>query len=123
MAQSPLITLAAGAVGAFVGLAAPLINAMTTRIGTRRQQQRELADKILNLFTDGQPLDALLVGARSPARRELYLLGLRLEDETARNSCADLVEAAGTPGASEDDLFPHWQNTIAQISRVSRGRR
>jgi hypothetical protein len=123
MAQAPLITLAAGAVGAFIGLAAPLINAMTTRIGSRRQQQRELADKILDLFTDGQTLDVLLVGARSPTRRNLYLLGLRLYDKAARRSCVDLVEAAGTPGASEDDLFPHWQNTIAQISRVSRGRR
>lgn len=123
MAQSPLITLAATAVGAVIGLAAPLINAMTARLGTRRQQQRELADKILDLFTEGQRLDNILGGAQSSARRQLYLLGVRLDDEDARRSCVALVKAAGQPGASEDDLFPHWQNTITEISRVSRGRR
>jgi hypothetical protein len=123
MAQSPLITLAAGAVGAFIGLAAPLINTMTARLGTRRQQQRELADKILDLFVDGQALDVLLGGTQSAARRKLYLLGVRLDDPAARESCEDLIKAAGRPGASENDIFPHWQNTIAEISRVSRGTR
>jgi hypothetical protein len=123
MAQSPLITLAAGAAGAFIGLAAPLINAMTARLGSRRDQQRKLADDILDLFQDGQKLDTLLTGAHSPPRRKLYLLGLRLTDERARAACADLVGAAGNPRASEDDLFPLWQKAVAELSRVSRGRR
>lgn len=123
MAQSPLITLAAGATGAFIGLAAPLINAMTARLGSQRDQQRKLADEILDLFQDGQKLDTLMAGSHSSARRKLYLLGLRLTDEQARTACTDLVEAAGNPQASEDDLFPPWQKAIAELSRVSRGRR
>ena len=71
MAQSPLITLAAGAIGAFIGLAAPLINAMTARLGARRDHQRILADDILDLFTDGRKLDELLTGPDSSARRKL----------------------------------------------------
>jgi len=123
MAQSPILTLAAGTVGAVIGLAAPLINAMTARLGGRRQQQRELADQIMEIFAEPRTLDSLLGGAHSAARRRLYLLGVRLTDPDARHACEELVTSAGQPGASEDEIFPAWEKTIAEISRVSRGRR
>jgi hypothetical protein len=122
-AQSPVLTLAAGAVGAVIGLAAPVINALTARLGTRRQQQRELADRILELFGEAQPLVVVLGGPHSTVRRQVYLLGERLDDTAAREACLELVRSAGNPGATEDDIFPKWQDTITEISRVSRGRR
>ncbi|GLH99810.1 hypothetical protein [Phytohabitans aurantiacus] len=123
MSQSPLVTLAAGMIGATIGLLAPVIAASLTRLGATKQAQREVADSILDLLSEPKPIDALLTGSFSPARRRLYILGIRLRDDVARRACTDLVKAAGDVGASEDDLFPAWQNAITEVSRISRGKR
>jgi hypothetical protein len=123
MSQSPVVTLAAGLAGATIGLLAPVIAASLTRLGTTRQAQREVADAILELLAEAGPIDALLTGSVSPARRRLYILGLRLRDEAARRACADLVTAAGAAGATENDLFPAWRTALDEVSRVYRGKR
>jgi hypothetical protein len=123
MAQSPLVTLAAGTIGAVIGLMAPIVNSSVTRLGARRQAQRDVADKVMELLGEPQPIDELLGGSSSAARRRLYILGIRLNDGAARKACLDLVAAAGETGASEDDLYPHWRQTLDEVSRVSRGKR
>ena len=123
MTQSPLITLTAGVVGAAIGLLSPVIAASFTRLGAAKQAQRDVANNILDLFNDGRPLPALLGGTHSAARRQLYILGLRLRDVAARDACYALVEKAGEPSASDDDLFNAWHRMINEVGRVSRGDR
>lgn len=123
MSQSPLITLAAGALGAVVGLVAPFISTSLAQRGASRDGQRIVANDILDLLSDSTPIDELLGGRSSPARRKLYILGIRLRDKAAREACERLVVEAGQDGSSEEDLFPAWSHTIQEVSRISRGSR
>ena len=123
MTQSPLVTLTAGVAGAVVGLLSPVVAASFTRLSATKQAQRVVADDILDLFNDGRPLTALLGGAQSATRRKLFILGLRLRDAAARDACNALVEKAGEPQVSDDELFLAWQQMISKVSRVSRGER
>ncbi len=123
MNQSPLVTLAAGVIGAMIGLLAPIIAASFTRLGLTRESQRKVADDILDLLGDSRPIDVLLSGSSSAARRKLYVLGIRLRNNAARTACMELVAAAGPAHVSENDLFPAWQKALEEVSRISRGKR
>ena len=123
MTQSPVITLIAGAVGAFIGLAAPLINSTTARLGDRRRVQRETAERIMDLLAGSEPLDVLLGGEQNAARRRLYVLSIVLDRSQARIAVEKLIGAAGRPGASENDIYPHWKSALTEMSRVARGKR
>lgn len=123
MTQSPFVTLAAGLAGAAVGLIVPFISASFNRRGVVREVQRETADRILDLLTDHRLINEFLGGPHNAARRQLYILGLRLRDRHARLACMDLVARAGSPGVTEDALYPAWHQTLKQVSRVSRGDR
>ena len=114
------LALASGAVGAVIGLMAPLIANSLNQRGVTKDGQRAIANEILDLLGEAMPIDAHLGGRHSAARLKLYILGIRLRDETARAACASLVVAAGQDGASEDDLFPAWNETIKEVSRISR---
>jgi len=123
MTQPPVITLIAGAVGALIGLAAPLINSATARWGDRRRIQRETAEKIMDLLAGSEPLDVLLGGAQNAVRRRLYVLSIVLDRSQARNAVEKLIDVAGQRDASENDIYPHWKSTLTEMSRVARGKR
>lgn len=123
MTQSPAITLAAGAIGAVIGLAAPVINAVTGHFGSRRRHQQELAGEILELFASPDRLEVQLGGVSNGTRRRLFVLAAQLDDKPARSAIDALIDVAARPGASEDDIYPEWHRTVAEVSRVSRGGR
>jgi hypothetical protein len=123
MTQSPAITLAAGAVGALIGLAAPVINAITGHFGSRRRHQQELAAQILELFASPDTLDTQLGGAGNGTRRRLFVLAAQLDDKPARAAIDGLIDVAARPGATENDIYPEWHRTVNEVSRVSRGGR
>lgn len=131
MSQSPVVTLAAGAIGATIGLLAPLIAAALLRLGVTRDAQRAVADEIIDLLTGGRPgaeerplaIDALLGGPRNLTRRSLYGLTIRLRDGVARRACEDLIEAAARDGATEEQLVEPWQRALREVGRVHRGER
>lgn len=118
-----VLALASGATGAVIGLLAPVISSALTQRGANAEGQRLVANEILDILSDAQPLDRLLGGRHSSARRKLYVLGIRLRDKAAREACADLVVAAGQDGAGDHDLYPSWSRAIGEVSRISRRNR
>ena len=119
MDQTPVVTLAAGTIGAAIGLLAPFIATALTQRGVTRESQRIVANEILDLLSEPIPIDELLGGRHSSARRRLYILGIRLRDRSAREACEQLVIAAGE-AIDEDGLYPAWSRTIQEVSRISR---
>jgi len=123
MTQSPVITLAATALGALIGLAAPVINAVTGHFGSRRRRQQELAGEIMELFSAADPLDRLLGGSQNVTRRRLFVLARQLDDKKARDAVDGLIDVAARPQVTENTIYPEWERTVNEVSRVSRGGR
>lgn len=121
MTQSPWVTIFAGVVGAVIALVSPFIAGWTNRRGAVRQAQREVASQIVDLLSAPGSLPSVFCGPESPARRRLLGLGLRLQDEAARNACTELVVTADGRDVSEDDLFHAWNHALHEVSRISRG--
>lgn len=123
MTQPTTITLTATAIGALIGLAAPVINAVTGHFGSRHRRQQELAGEIMELFSSADPLDRLLGGPQNATRRRLFVLGRQLDDKKARQAVDGLIDVAARPQVTEDAIYPKWELTVNEVSRVSRGRR
>jgi len=123
MTQSPAVTLAATALGALIGLAAPVINAVTGHFGSSRRRQQELAGEIMELFSAADPLDRLLGGPQNATRRRLFVLSLQLDDRPARDAIDGLIDVAARPEVTENTIYPEWHRTVTEVSRVSRGGR
>jgi hypothetical protein len=118
MSQSPLLTLIAGAVGATIGLSAPLISGTLARRAASRDNQRAVAQEILSLYGLA-PLSAL-IGEDSPLRRKLFSLALQLHDQKAYQACKDLVDAAAEANASAELIFPEWETMNTEVRRTFR---
>jgi hypothetical protein len=116
-----LVTLAAAAIGATIALVSPILASLFTRSGSTKEAQRAVAKEILDLLSDVRPVEELLGGRHSPARRRLYILGLQLRDTSARESCAELVREADQVALADDALYRAWVQTLTEVSRVYRG--
>jgi hypothetical protein len=117
-----LITLGAALLGALFGLFVPLVTSATTRRERDYAIQVEVASKILEIFNSGDTLTSLLRPDQSLARRNLYLLALRLKNEEIRNSCLNLVSIAGDPQRTSSELEDAWYRMTDLIGRLYRHR-
>jgi hypothetical protein len=115
-----LLTLIGTLGGALFGLLAPFITSRMARREHDLDVQRDIASEIMGLFDDGDSPAVLLSTAESRPRRKLYLLGLRLDDETARRSCMTVVAQAGQKPYNEDLLLDSWNVMMGQVSTVYR---
>lgn len=119
--DSAAVVAAAGVVaGMLVGLGAPYV---TTRLGRRQQagdREREIAERILDLWQSEEPLPEILRNDARGIRRSLLLLGARLNDGGTRNSCLKLVRMSNSDEFTDDELIEAWSDMVAAVAQVSR---
>lgn len=94
MAQQ-LITLLATVIGAILGLGSPIVTGRISRLEKRRDAERVIATRIIDLFDTPMTLEALLLPSDSLVRRKLYLLAIQLERKGTRDACLQLISVAG----------------------------
>ena len=84
--------------------------------------QRGLAAQIMDLFGDGESPERILAGQQNVARRQLYLLALRLERRTAYDACMRFIACASTPDADGPEALERWEQMMDEVSRIYTGR-
>jgi len=115
-----LVTVIGVVVGMIVGLGAPWLTAALTRRASLGREQHAVADQILKMWQRPEDLRALLRDDTYGTRRELLLLGSRLQDETARKRCLMLVHSSAQPDYSEDRMIDDWSDLVVAVSQVYR---
>jgi hypothetical protein len=105
--------------GLTAGLGAPLVTSRLGRQTAVQAEQQQLAREILDLWRVSHSLQDLLRNDINGARRNLLLLGVRLRDQTARESCLQLVQAA-TSGFTDDQLIDAWSDMVGAVSAAYR---
>ncbi len=118
-----MLTLAAAVVGAVLGLLAPMTSDAVGRRSRRRQDQRDVASAIMDIFAGGGTLVDLLGGRESPPRRRLFLLALRLERLPARMACLEVIDLAGADAWDDDAVQYAWNLMMDQIGAIFRSPR
>lgn len=122
--MSELATFGLGAAsilsGLLVGLGAPLVASRQTRHAAASGEQRAIAGQILAIWEDMPDIVGPLTTAASPQRRNLLLLGVRLDDAHARKACLELVSLADSGKFEEDELLKAWTNMITAVAVVYR---
>jgi hypothetical protein len=116
------LTLLATVVGAIIGLLAPLISSTLSRRSDDRDSQREIASRIISLFDDGGSPVELLHGRQSPARRQLFLLALRLTSQSAYDAAMRFIACADRPDLRESDVLEIWELMIGEVAKIHTGR-
>ena len=116
-----IITFCAAIVGAALGLMAPLVTTSLGRRQGRREIQRDIANRIIQLFETSDDLESILTSHESLIRRQLYTLALRLSDSNARVICLNLVSVAGKPNVDVAELNTAWSDAMNSVSSVYRG--
>jgi hypothetical protein len=118
-----ILTLIGTLAGAAIGLMAPFFSAALASKQSTREIQGQIASSILDLFQDGRTLAASLTSPDSETRRKLYLLAMRLSDDTARRSCMELIAYAGGPDPDPTVMQDTWNVMINSVGSVYRSRR
>lgn len=109
--------------GLIVGLGAPALASHEARRSAAHDQERSLADRVLEMWENEGDLYAALTSRTAPLRRNLMLLGIRLRDKEARNACLELVQLADAGNPDEEELLNAWADMVAAVARVYRNPR
>jgi len=122
-----LFTLLGTVVGAAIGLFAPVITTALAHKSSKQDNQRDLADQIMNLFADGSAPASLLHEQQNSARRRLYLLAIKLNSAPARDACMRFIACAGrsdssSPGADGLAVYQAWEQMMTEVAAIYRGR-
>jgi hypothetical protein len=126
-----LYTLLGTAVGAVIGLLAPVVTSSTSRRAREQETQREIASSIMKIFEEGDSPTSVLMGQQNPARRRLYLLALRLKSRSARDACLRFIACSADsndPADSNDSTVEHpdalteWESMMGEVSKIYTGR-
>lgn len=118
-----VLTLLATAVGAALGLIAPVISSSLTRRNQDRDSQRAIASEIMNLFDDGESPADFLRGRQSPARRRLFLLALQLSSQAAHDACMRFIAHAERPDLGETEILEAWELMMGEVAQIHTGRK
>jgi hypothetical protein len=106
--------------GLLVGLGTPWLSAALSRRTGRGQEQHAVADQILVLWQRSESIRELLTDDLYGTRRNLLLLGSRLNDPEARTACLRLVHLSAQEDLSDSDVVDNWTEVVEKVSLVYR---
>jgi hypothetical protein len=115
-----LLTILGTLGGAVLGLLAPLVTSRLARRDRDIEVQRQIASDIMALFEGDESPLGLLVPEQSRPRRQLYILGLRLDSKVARRACMTVIALAGQSPYDEGKLLEAWNVMMNEIGSVYR---
>lgn len=115
------IVSAAGVfVGLIVGLGAPFVVSTLGGRASRTKEQHQAANEILQLWQREETVQELLAENLYLTRRMLLLLGNRLQDRKARESCLNLVGLGAQENPDHIEIVDAWSTLVREVGRVYR---